>query len=273
MTIKFLILSILSFSVFGLKSPFQEMNKNYSDLKILNVSGSLYEYENNQRLYLIVNQPIIDYKFGNITLRNINNGTRHYLNTFCGNYSNLTYDFYCYLDLRFTPKGYYLIDSFVYDYNIYYDNFTLLYIQDKNYTKNYEITYVNTSAVEFSRNQIIDLEFNDDSIKYYKVNGIYVVNGYYQNDSYYIQLNCSNSNKYFVYCRGDFSYVPYGYYEIKIFKYDYQYYNLTNRTTFYVNKKSYDDNVELLNISGLAYTGEQNNLTLIFNKNIESRYL
>ena len=116
-------------------------------------------------------------------------------------------------------------------------------------------------------------EFNDDSIKYYKVNGIYVVNGYYQNDSYYIQLNCSNSKNYFVYCTGDFSYVPYGYYEIKIFKYDYQYYNLTNRTTFYVNKKSYDDNVELLNISGLAYTGEQNNLTLIFNKNIESRYL
>ena len=49
------------------------MKKNYSDLKILNISGSLYEYENNQRLYLIVNQPIIDYKFGNITLRNLYN--------------------------------------------------------------------------------------------------------------------------------------------------------------------------------------------------------
>ena len=56
-------------------------------------------------------------------------------------------------------------------------------------------------------------------------------------------------------------------------KYDYQYYNLTYRTTFNVNKKSYIDKVELLNISGLAYTNEQNNLTLIFNKNIESRYL
>ena len=273
MTIKFLILSILSFSVFGIKSPFQEMKKNDSDLKILNVSGSLYEYENNQRLHLIVNQPIIDYKFGNITLRNLYNDTRHYLKTTCGNYSNLTYDFYCYLDLRFTPKGYYLIDSFFYDYNIYYDNLTLLYIQEKNYTKNYEITYVNTSAVEYSRNQIIDLEFNDITIKYYKVNSIYVVNRYYQNDSYYIQLNCSNSKNYFVYCTGDFSYVPYGYYEIKTLKYDYQYYNLTYRITFYVNKKSYDDNVELLNITGLAYTNAQNNLTLIFNKNIESRYL
>ena len=76
MTIKFLILSILSFSVFGIKSPFQEMKKNDSDLKILNVSGSLYEYENNQRLHLIVNQPIIDYKFGNITLRNLYNERR-----------------------------------------------------------------------------------------------------------------------------------------------------------------------------------------------------
>ena len=56
--------------LFGLKSPFQEMKKNYSDLKILNISGSLCECENNQRLYLIVNQSIIDYKFGNITLRN-----------------------------------------------------------------------------------------------------------------------------------------------------------------------------------------------------------
>ena len=112
--------------------------ENSIEMKILNVSGELYEHQKGQILNIIFNYKKNTFnpeEIKNITLITTNKSKLYTPNTEChckSYYSNTnSTNIYCYLDLTYVPKGEYLINSFYYQNNIINDRRTLIKIKEE----------------------------------------------------------------------------------------------------------------------------------------------
>ena len=274
---KLLMFLLLSYSVLGAVFIYNEGSSNRSNdtkLKIELIKGELYEYQKYQMLYIKVNRQIIPSRFTNITFKaNTNYSKRYYPYSYCYNNISNNTEFACDLDLSYVPQGEYVIESFYYENEKYYNNYSKILIKG-NKNESIQLIDVYTYPYEFSKYQNISLLFSKKNLNYRLIKSIWVRKKYsiYSN-VYEIPLNCFDYYNYSTFCLGDFSNISSGNYSI-----DGWYYNntiisnITKQISFYVYKKEIEPDIKLLNIYGDAYSGEINNLSLYFNKNVTTYY-
>ena len=257
--------------------------ENTIDIKILNVSGELYEYKKGQILNAYINLKknlFVAEEIRNITLSSLNRSKLYMLNTEC-HYKNYTFNanatsIYCYLDLTKVPKGEYLINTFVYQNNIINDRKTLLTIKSEekkeNKTEIPKLIYVYSSAYEYMDLQNISLYFNTYNFNHTLINSITI---YKNSTPFSLSLNClfrdyNNS----AFCLADFKNISSGKYNIMYFIYNNTFVNVSEKLNLDVYKKDkpIEDDIKLIGIYGDAYINTTSLLNLKFNKYVNVNY-
>ena len=247
---------------------------NYTNISILYAYGELYEYKRNQTLHLVVNTPINPTELYNITLINRNRTKFYMTQTICFHDNNFAYgnvtSLQCILNLEFLGKGDYFIDYFYYRYSKIYDTKTMISVQESeekkkdNKTQEIELIFANTTGYEHMPNQTVELFFKNNNTDARLINGIEIFNNFRK---YYLKLDCrSNNGSIFISCMTDFSLLDFGLYNISSLVYDYSFIYPKSYLTLYITPSSYD--LELINITGEAYTKNISSVFLVFNHNI-----
>ena len=274
---KILIFSLLSLSILCVNFTYKVESSNNSknnELEIEYINGDLYEYQKYQLLYIKVNRPIIPYRFSNITFKDfIRYQKRYYPRSNCYEISTNNSIFACALDLSYIPQGEYILESFYYENEIYYNNISKVIIKG-NKSEPIQLINVYTSPFEFSYHQNISLIFSKNNFNFKYINSIWIYKKYSNYSNFHeIYLNCLNSEyNYSIFCLGNFSNISSGDYIIKYWSYNHSIINVTKNIDFYVYKKDVKHELKLLNIYGDVYSGQINNLSLYFNQNVTAYY-
>ena len=277
------------------KNNKNEINKKYSifknfmnfentiEMKILNVSGELFEYKRGQILNIFINlkKDLFNAEeIKNITLLSLNKSKLYIANTEC-HYkayyinANIT-NIYCYLDLTKVPKGVYLINHFYYQTKKINDRNTLLNIKEEqkkgNKTEIPKLIYVNSSAYEYMDYQNISLYFNTNDFNYNLINCFAI----YKNQTVFnVSLDClgkiyNNS----AFCLANLKNINSGKYNIIYYVYNNILINVMENISFYVYKKNktIEEDLKLISIYGVAYSNTNSLFKLIFNKDVNVNY-
>ena len=245
----------------------QKVTTNITNIKILNAYGFIYEFKNNQKLYLIADGTINSSEINNITLVSKDDSKIYKPNTICqpkDNYlnENKTY-FYCILDLTNIKRGNYSIEYFYYKNIKINDGKTLIEIKEKK-KEIIELIKVNTNGYEHISNQNITLTFNNNDTNYSHITGLDI----YNNKSYlYIPLKCPEKGlkNNTVLCLANFTYAESAEYYMKYIVYYSIPVNVEENISFYIFR-----HLKLLNIIGKANTNDTSSFNLVFNKKVNS---
>ena len=254
---------------------------NTTEMKILNVSGDLYEYKKEQILNIFINLKKNLFKpeeIKNITLFSLNKSRLYAPKTEChyksyyvnGNGTNI----YCYLDLTSIPKGDYLIYYIYYQNKIINDRITLITIKEEkkkeNKTEIPQLIDVFAAGFENMSNQNFTLYFKTNDFDYELINGIGILkNNTNGSFGFYISLIClSKERNNSAFCLADFKGLIADKYNIMFLEYNKKYINVTGNINFDVYKKRepIEEDLKLINIYGDAYSNNISLLNLIFNK-------
>ena len=260
---------------------------NTTEMKILNVSGDLYEYKKEQILNIFINLKKNLFKpeeIKNITLFSLNKSRLYAPKTEChyksyyvnGNGTNI----YCYLDLTSIPKGDYLIYYFYYQNKIINDRITLITIKEekKKETKTEIPQLIDVFAAGFENmsNQNFTLYFKTNDFDYELINGITIFkNNTIGSFGFYISLICLHKERNnSAFCLADFKGLIADKYNIMFLEYNKKYINVTGNISFDVYKKRepIEEDLKLINIYGDAYSNNISLLNLIFNKAVNVSY-
>jgi len=173
-------------------------------------------------------------------------------------------------------NGNYLINYFYYKNKRIYDNYTLIRINENkekkkdNKTEKIELINVSFNSNLYSKYQNLTLYFSNNNIKSSLINGITIYNTHI---AMYFELTCiSKGSNNSVICPVDFSNVDKGYYNVMYYEYNHTFYNASNYISFYVYQRSepIHKDLKLLGIYGEAFSKNISNLTLVFNKNVNT---
>ena len=264
-----LILSIISSSLSRKTSDLLQ-SKNFTNIKILNAYGFIYEFKPNQKLHYIVQGTINSSEINSIALFSKEDSKIYRPEINClprDDYydylkDNKTY-FCCILNLTYMKRGNYSIEYFYYKNKKISDGNTLIEIKEKK-KEVIELIEVNTKGFEHVANQNVILTFRNNDTNYSHITGLDI-----ESDKIYlyIPLKCpekgmkNNS----VLCKANFTYAESAKYYMKYIVYYGIPVNVEENVTFYLNR-----HLKLLNVTGEANPNDTSSFNLIFNKKVNS---
>ncbi len=279
LSISFLIMPLNTKKFLYKEKTYNSSNEEISNLKIIYVYGDLHEHDRNATLHLLVNTPIYPWMLSNISIVTRNFLKMYILDSYCFYENNSSYEevtnFQCILDLNGIQKGDYFINSFIYNYSLIINNYTLISVkehEEDDKTDKIELIHVYTNGYEDMLFQNMTLFFKKDNVNISLINSMYIFGRNGSNRKVnllclYKEMNTS------VFCLANFSNVSAGFYDVIELEYNHSFINVSNDIRFYIMEKKIEEELKLLNIYGEAYTQNSSLLNLIFNKNVNAYYL